>query len=67
MKDIAPIVATGREEEVEDGLVDREVDARDVDRDPRVEEELVLRLELVVLAIAPHDEHEHAENHEVES
>ena len=57
----------GREDEVEDRLVDREVDARDVDRDPRVEEELVLRLELVVLAIDPDDEHQHAQDQEVEA
>src|SRR5918912_4575080 len=38
------------EEQVEHGLVDREVEAAEVNRDPRVELELVLRL---VLRVAP--------------
>src|SRR3954467_8118699 len=38
------------QEQVEDGLVDAQVEPAELDRDPRVELELVLRLVLVVLA-----------------
>ena len=44
------------EGEVEDRLVDAEVEAADVERDPRFELELVLRLELFVLAGVAEDQ-----------
>ena len=44
-----------REEEVEDRAVDRHVDAGDVDLDPRLEPELLLGLERVVLAVGAED------------
>ena len=44
------------EDQVEHGLVDREVDAADVDRDPGIELELVLGLEGLVLAVAAEDD-----------
>jgi hypothetical protein len=45
-----------REEEVEHGLVDREVERADLELDPRREPELLLRLELLVLAVAAEDQ-----------
>ena len=44
-----------REEDVEDRLVDRQVDAADLQVDPGIELELVLWLEVVVLAVAAED------------
>ena len=53
---IAPIVSAAGEDEVEDRLVDPQVDAGDLRSGPRLELELVLGLELVVLAVAAEDQ-----------
>src|SRR6201999_849683 len=52
------------EAEVEDGLVDAEVETADVERDPRFEFELVLRLEGFVLAVVAEDQEQEDENGE---
>ena len=55
---ITPIVSRAGEEQVEHRLVDRHVGEAEVDRDPGIEQELVLRLELLVLAVAAEDDAE---------
>src|SRR5215210_616141 len=55
-----------RQHEVEDRPVDREVDATDVDGNPVVELELVLGLELVVLAVAAEDHQQGDRDREVD-
>src|SRR6478609_5802965 len=54
------------EDEIENGLVDAEVDAGEVDRDPRFELELVLRLEVFVFAGAAEDQHHQDRDPEVD-
>src|SRR5262245_50049204 len=55
-----------REQQIEDRPVDGEVDSRDVDRDPVVELELLLRLELVVLPGAPEEQQQRDRDREVD-
>ena len=55
-----------REDQIEDGLVDREVDPGDVDVDPGIELELVLRLEGVVLALVAEDEQQRDRDRQVD-
>ena len=54
------------EHQIEDGLVDREVDPADVDVDPGIELELVLRLEGVVLALVAEDDQQGDRDREVD-
>jgi hypothetical protein len=52
--------------QVEDELVDRKVDRPDLDRDPVVQLELVLGLELLVLALAAREDEQQDRDPEVE-
>src|SRR5205814_8160803 len=54
------------EDMIEDRPVDAQVDAGDVDRDPGLELELVLRLELVVLAGAAEDDQQQDHDEQVD-